>query len=713
MRLIIVFLMLVMTVQAQLLQVRNAWNGLPVAAAQIIVHNDTLLTDARGLVRLQVELPVQISIKAAGYFSQSTQITNQKAQLIYLMPIQQTDYITVTGSRLPDVPLEIPSHRSIVTEKELQAVYGSVARALAAQSGTFVKDYGTQGSLQTLSVRGMSAEQTQVLVDGVPLNNLQLGSVDFSLFEISDVQTLEIYRGSNALLGGSGAIGGSVHLFTPEPQDHLSVYSRWQYFSLNNKSATLQLQLPFGAKFRSVFHFGHANGLNRYTVPINGKTISLKNRDFRENYLSYKLRYQPALHWNATFYISHFKKSGGAPKPFTTAESEQANLSRLTNDNTFVRASVRYQSLKTQFSLNLFARNEWMTYRDPALIINGASLHSLHFNKERGLQGRFHYSPRQALLIKSGVEIIEQSISSSNAGHHQRLHTAAYALADWQPNFCRLSLQAFHFNGGVRLERYSNLSWMFLPSIGISAQWKQNALFASIGKNYRVPGFNDLYWQPGGNPQLKSEKSLNVEGGWRYQKTWKKWLMQSEVTLFRNTVNDQIKWLPGSGGVWQPVNIRAVKSEGLELDFELGSIDNLHRLRFSYTRSRSVKNKAEYPGDPNVGNQLPFLPREQLNATLQTGYRRLRAGMQVSYAGFRFTDLSNDPLNILPAYWQSDCWISGKFDWGGLELRPELRINNLFDQRFSILSGYPLPGRTFAITLYANFTTSNLKGGTQ
>lgn len=695
-----------------LLQVRDIWTGRPVANATVKVEQgQPLPVDVSGIVRLQVLTSnTAIKVEAPGYFPETLKLKNgQSPLLIYLIPLEQTTFITVVGKPFYKSPLSIPSHRTVISFADRLLVQYQLTKSLALQSGLFLKSYGPTASLQTISLRGMSAEQTQVLIDGIPLNNLQLGSVDLSVFEGEDVGAVEIYRGSSALLGGSGAIGGSLNLRSRDPEETLQVQVATGWSSLNNQRAAVSLDVPIGYS-KQLVTFSHANGLNQYKTKSNGQWVALRNRDFRQNHVSWKSVVEFAANWKFFWRISHLKKTIGSPRPFTNVSSEQTNLARMRQDNTLAYGGFRYQKPGLEFYFTSYLRNEWMDYYDPAVSINQQPLHSLHFNQEKGLQGRFHYSPRQRLLFKSGVEFAKQAISSTDAGQHGRSRASFYLLNDWRLFEKRFTLQAFSFNSGFRLEKVGRWPLIFLPSAGITLEWPGWQLFVSGGKNFRIPGFNDLYWVPGGNPDLKPEASVNWEFGLRNNLAWKQWLFQGQWSLFQNRVKNQIKWLPSASGYWQPFNIAGIKSRGLEVELSASDLKERLKIALNYHYMKTIKNKAEFPGDETVGQQVPFLPREKLTFQLQLNQKAAMGSFNLQYMSFRYTDFSNNPHLILPGFVEASLALTYGLTWKTLSLRPGLQIENLFNKHYSVLPGYPLPGRYFNLNLNLKFNQPNYGG---
>ena len=94
------------------------------------------------------------------------------------------------------------------------AATASVADALATSAGVQTKSLGGLGAYQAVSVRGAATGHTAVLVDGVPLARLAAVTTDLGRFAMGAFGEVELYRGAVPVeLGGAG-VGGAVNLVT-------------------------------------------------------------------------------------------------------------------------------------------------------------------------------------------------------------------------------------------------------------------------------------------------------------------------------------------------------------------------------------------------------------------------------------------------------------------------------------------------------------------
>ena len=71
----------------------------------------------------------------------------------------------------------------------------NVADAIRDFAGVNIKDYGGIGGLKTVSVRGLGADHTAVLYDGVQINDAENGQMDLSKFNLENVQEIALYNG--------------------------------------------------------------------------------------------------------------------------------------------------------------------------------------------------------------------------------------------------------------------------------------------------------------------------------------------------------------------------------------------------------------------------------------------------------------------------------------------------------------------------------------
>jgi vitamin B12 transporter len=687
--------------------IRDIWTDQPVSEAQITSSQFLIVSDEHGSFRINITAldSAGILIFKDGYFEITLQKSDLKTPIIYLIPVENTVDILCVQPKMTDVPMKLPSHISRIFFDQSQInSENNVADVLATQSGVFMKSYGPAGQMQSISIRGMSPEQTQVLFDGIPMNSLQLGSVDLGYYPLQNIGSLEIYRGGNAHFGGSGSIGGSIDLH-PAPLLYNIGYNVSSTFnSLDAFMFNGAIDLPVKTYRQRIF-LNHAHALNNYTADYEGRSVSLENRDYKQLAYGYQNAFQMSQNLSLNGFFSGYQRESGSPEAFINPEKEKENVARRQVENYLGKIRFSYNIQGFGINFQGYHRDEWMEYKDSSLLINFAPQHSVHKNKETGLQLRMHYLLLNKAIINSGVETARQAINSTDAGEHIRRRLACYLFSDYEIFSDYLFfVRSLNINGSLRYESFSNYDPILLPGFGINVRGSFWQIYLTGSRNYRIPTFNELYWQPGGNEELDPEKSLNLETGIEFENHANRYLFYNfRVALFQNAVKDQIKWLPDDNIIWSPRNISEVLSKGLECEVSISDPADIHRFSFNYRYGISEKYKAEFDGDETVGNQLPFLPREQYNLMTRTGWNFLRFGINYSHVSFRYKTIENESDQILPSCSIAGTWTGFEFDLWKNKIRISLAVENLFNQDYQVMDGYPMPGRNYTLTLSGEY----------
>lgn len=681
-------------VQAQI-KLADLWTEKALVEVVVQVNDETLLTDAAGYLRINEELSRSkiLNLRIDGYFPVEIESSKSRPPIIYFEPLFSTTEITVVRGQAADTRLAIPSSNTRIDMSEINLVAGaSLEKTISAEKGIFVKSYGGTNSLQTIALRGMTAEQTQVLFDGVPLNSLQLGSYNLSQFNQQNLQSVDIYRGGNTIFGGTGAIGGTINLRPLLHRKDFGYQIMTEIGSFENHDLSARVDIPLG-NYQQFVSINQSGGKNNFRAIENDSNTQLQNRDFGRHSAAYSGKFNFNSQWAVDGYFSTMQDQSGSPRAYINPQSEITNLARTENEQSLSKLKLTYQNGLGSAYTQFYTKNEWMSFNDPQILEDGEMLSSLHFNHEKGFQLRGRFLIYENLLLNGGIEASSQVIKSSEIGEKDRERIAGYVHMDWQ---LFSGLQRLHLNGSIRVENYSDFGSVLLPSIGSTIQWDDLELYISAGKNYRAPGFNDLYWQPGGNPDLKPEESVNTEVGFEYQRSFE--LIAFSITggVYLNRVDNQIKWQPQID-YWRPSNIARVLSRGIELEAQLSSVNKKHLLKINYHYGQATKDKSEFAGDKTKGNQIPYIPAEQWHALLKSGYKFWSCGLKASANSFRYLTLQNDPEQILPSYITLDIWNTVDIDFLGQHATVSFTIENILDEYYQVMPGYPMPPRNFKI----------------
>ncbi|MBP2673075.1 MAG: Iron complex outerrane recepter protein, partial [candidate division NC10 bacterium] len=211
---------------------------------------------------------------------------------------------TVTGRGTPDSLLDVQASRlrldvshvpvpvNVIDRWEIEhAPVTTLAGILSAAPGLFVKDYGGSSGLKTLSQRGLSAEHTAILLNGLPVNSAQNGIMDLGMTPLENVERIEVLHGGSSLSFGSQALGGVVNLVSRAPASEPAAragltlgsygYERFSISGGTNLQASAfrvsYLQEGADDDYRFIYHNGpSAQGLRRTNSDFLSRSLTFR-----------------------------------------------------------------------------------------------------------------------------------------------------------------------------------------------------------------------------------------------------------------------------------------------------------------------------------------------------------------------------------------------------------------------------------------------------
>ncbi|MEZ5000404.1 MAG: TonB-dependent receptor [Bacteroidales bacterium] len=210
---------------------------------------------------------------------------------------------------------------------------------------------------------------------------------------------------------------------------------------------------------------------------------------------------------------------------------------------------------------------------------------------------------------------------------------------------------------------------------------------------------------PGGNPDLTAEKGINGELTLQAKRRSYRngFHAGGEVTYFYSRIKDMIKWLPGDFGIWSPVNLADVRSEGAEADAEAGLKLNhsvlILDISYTYTSVTNLESTAE--SDDTPGMQLIYVPYHRANIGMSVNRGALYLKWTGEYTGLRYTTADNSMS--LPSHLIHNLMIGISLKKGRNAFETALSVRNLFDRYYEQVVYYPMPGRSYTISLIYSF----------
>jgi iron complex outermembrane receptor protein len=258
----------------------------------------------------------------------------------------------------------------------------------------------------------------------------------------------------------------------------------------------------------------------------------------------------------------------------------------------------------------------------------------------------------------------------------------------------------------VSPEFTTGVSWLMTPN-------GEHLLKASLSRNSRLPCLNDLYWIPGGNPDLVPENAAGGEVSWSFLRVWPSGTRGNfDLTLHASHVNDLIQWVPGQSGLWQAENIRDVNISGAEarVGRDLSIRSWILRGVFNYSFTRSVVAATEVANDRSVGRQLIYTPLHHANLNLGATRKWFRTGLTAAWESRRYT--TSDNSEWLPGALMTDAFAGAEFRTGAAGWRAEMAVSNLPRLATESVRNYPMPLRTIKIKLTLTWSEKKKKDET-
>lgn len=198
--------------------------GLSIPGVSVVVKNTTIGTgtDSKGnfILRLKDKRDVVLVFSCIGYKNSELHINSDnfdKPVLVSMSAsLNQLEETVVTGTREEKPLKDIPVPTKIISKAEIQALNPVSMEALLQYEVPGLQiGYNSMSGLPYIKYQGMGGEYILFLVDGERVSGEGSDhNVDFSRFNVEDIERIEIIRGAQATIYGSNALGGVINLIT-------------------------------------------------------------------------------------------------------------------------------------------------------------------------------------------------------------------------------------------------------------------------------------------------------------------------------------------------------------------------------------------------------------------------------------------------------------------------------------------------------------------
>lgn len=494
--------------------------------------------------------------------------------------------VVVTATRYEESDAEIPAATQTFTEEQIeQTGADNLQVALQYLDGVIDAGMGPNGtsvsSMTTKNViRGVS-NGTVVMINGTPINwrtNYNLENIPTSA-----VERVEVVRGGGAVLYGSQATGGVINIITKktlpnEVKIGLGNKGRQEYAVTANAG-----DLSIAYTYNKWGELGYVSSSDFSIKPDKTRVpVEMKQRFFGSEKNDFLATYK--LNDHADFLYNHnesasrwaYTYTGITDPDYEDMNDHPRYIRRYENDKDFLQFNFHgldgisghvfynYNTLKTHGTD--YYSSTGKKYAAPKAVRGQEKNKTYGYDVQKVWDG----NPDQTFLI--GTSLVRETFENETSDTGRNIISA---FGSWEKNLTAkdvltLSGRGTWTTGGI--QNFHNFSGQaqYLHKLD-NAQ----SLYASVGQSFVLPTFSQMYSreQAGGisniigNPDLKPQKGLHYEAGWKKEETNR----QYKVALFTEKIDDNISY-SGTSGRWYAIN-EDFKNHGIEVSIR-GQEDN-------------------------------------------------------------------------------------------------------------------------------------------
>ncbi|MEC7614452.1 MAG: TonB-dependent receptor [Pseudomonadota bacterium] len=575
--------------------------------------------------------------------------------------------IIVKGARIDTSEDNFGSSIFILDSEEIRLRgIRSAIDAISFSPGVTTKKNGSFGGVGSVRIRGASSSQTLVLIDGIPVNDASSpgGGYNFEYLDTSNIDRIEVLRGSQSTLWGSDAIGGVVNIYTKSAEKNsISLLSEIGSFGLRKINSELGIASN-SSKFLFLVDDTSLDGISK----ADKNDGNVEKDGFETN--SYSFKGDIDLNNIQIKGLLSYIKSDVEYDSFGFVTGVQDGDERSITEEFIGNLTIKFNLFDDKL-VNTFSVNQSDISRD----------YFTNDNLTFGADGERKLYRYQGNIGFGGFNKIafglEKEESSVNA---DKLSIDSYFfLYQFQP------IKDLVISAGIRNDDNKGFNSKTTRKISAAYRVSENlSIKTSWGEGFKVPTiFQTTFFCCGAesaNTNIRPEESTSYDLGFDFNLKDK---FSFTLVYFKKDINDQINFSFGLGGY---ENIDFVESDGFEVSVnsEITEQINLY-LNYSYIDSIDGR-----------GQRLINIPKDsgELALTYNSSFN-LSGSLTIKYNGSEISTYGN-----LDSWSRADINLFYKLN-NFSEIY--FRVENLLDKNYQQVFGYGTPDRSGLIGVKVNF----------
>jgi len=574
------------------------------------------------------------------------------------LPTYSLGEVVVTATRTQKRDIDVPAATTVITAEDIKkSGAANASDALEKVNGFVYKSFGPNGAAMgamtnEVNVRGLKGGAL-VLMNGNPI--AWRGKYNLDQIPASQIERIEIVKGSGSVLYGSEAVAGVINIITKKKSTN-EVHAGFGNYGQRSCGVTLGDD-KFGFYY-NYDKFGRRDKLT-YTDYEQARLHAQTRTDIydivKQN-MGVTYRVNPRL----DFQVGYYETEGKYSRTITAV------------DNTHGPTAAQHIRIGEPYNRRKYETKQYITqlnYRDSkwkgSLFFNTGTLEfkgPSYFSSKTGLRtpnGRYHtreknmtygidmqrtwrVNPKSTAIL--GVDLMHERFAdiptdaSTDNARYSRNNWGVFG--QWEQRFDKRNTGIFGLRetwttGAARGQNYHNLS--------ASAQWlhklnRENSVYLNVSQSFVMPTFAQMY--PNNDrqmaaPDLRPQKGVNYEIGWKQKHNGHSW----KAALFHMRVKDNITAKVnriGGRAEYQYTN-EDFRNIGLELSNE---IQGTHG--FSYNWGLTWQNPQTKSSKKMLGWERTF-GRIQLTGGVTYKKDKWTSSLSASYLADRVQSPSDAP----------------------------------------------------------------------
>ncbi len=578
--------------------------------------------------------------------------------------------------------------------------------------GVQIRSYGDVGALKTINTRSLGSSHTQLIIDGTTQFSSSTGSVDFgaqnALFvsEVSLVHAASLDLNTPVVAKFASA-SLQVKTFHQQKNTHFGVQLSSLLGSFNHQQFAGFIRIPIKQKWQHTFSFLQHNYEGKYPFSyLNGNTLVKETRHPSE-------MKETQGQWGQLFSfnkvrISWINKFSTSSKelPGAVVFYNPFNNQYLKNKNISSSAEIHFNHKKSNSVARISFAHQQLDYIDSSYLNTQGYLHQSYKNQD--IYSEYQLSKTWSSKFKGllGGSFTQNTLQSDAFSSNVNRKTFDVLSSVEYGKKQKITLQT-----GMRYsidKAKDSLRTFFQVPILVSFRTKflKKYFFQSTAKQtFRMPSFNELYYQQIGNSYLLPEKALifdlNLEREWSFNNS----IFSIIIGGFINQVSNKIIAIPNKNSfVWSILNVGKTQAQGIELqtkiDYSLTKKAVLSwNTNYTFSNTVDISDKKE----SSYKQLLAYSPQHSGFSELNFTHSQFSIFTQIQFIGSRYTLNENIAQNLLSPYFSIDLGSNYSFVLKKHSVKIQGKINNLSNQNNQYIRYFILPGRNVQLQVIYRF----------